>query len=112
MKTVFAFLSAVLLAATGAAPFAAEKFRVIDRGLDGNQRIYLVTCPSGHQSSVIQTFSVPDQDGRVPDNNLRVADGRTAAPGRVIEVCIYPSRGKESCRPAWAVDEAARASCR
>jgi hypothetical protein len=73
---------------------AADRLQVIDRGQDGDQRLYMVVCPDGNRSSVVQTFEV--------------ANGKTA----LKQVCIFPHNGQDECRPDWDLDAAAEASCR
>lgn len=92
---------------------AEEKLRVLDKGIDGNHRTYLVTCPDGGYSSVVQKFHIADNsDKPSPDHDLRLARGNTVVQPRIIEVCIHPREGDDICRSSWDIDEAAQASCR
>lgn len=106
--TRFILLLAMLVAGNMAYP--AEKLRILDRGLDGNQRIYLITCPHGKNASVVQTFSAPVQIVEDRDHKLRITRGSSPAPV-LVRVCIYPTDSPEQCRPIWALEEAAGASC-
>jgi len=112
MKMSGSFLIVCLLAFVPYILQANEKFRVIDRGLDGNQRIYLITCPDGNSASVIEEFLIREQEEKpVQENNLRMVVTSNVPPPELVRVCIYPYHGEESCRSSWPLDEAARASC-
>lgn len=92
---------------------AEQKLRVLDKGIDGNQRSYLVTCPDGTITSVIQTFNIPTTQPQTPPNHdLHLTRGNRAIQPKVTQVCIQPRQGDDVCRSSWDVDEAARASCR
>jgi hypothetical protein len=94
MKFITSFLCVfILFSGISDTLTAAGKLQVFDKGLDGNQRIYLVICPDGNRSSVVQTFES--------------AGGKT----RLAQVCIYPHSGKDQCRPDWDLDTAAQLSC-
>lgn len=92
---------------------AADKLRVLDRGLDGNQRTYLITCPDGSLGSVVQTFDIPTTaPTKAPPAPDVIAGGGRAITPRVTQVCIQTKDGQDVCRAGWNLDEAARASCK
>jgi hypothetical protein len=92
---------------------AADRLRVLDRGLDGNQRTYLVTCPDGTLTSVIQTFDIPvsAEPYTGPTSPDVFAGGGRAIKPHVTRVCAQARDGQDICRTSWDLDEAARASC-
>lgn len=92
---------------------AADKLRVLDKGMDGNQRTYLVTCPDGSLTSVVQTFDIPDAEpSKAPKSPDVLAGGGRAITPRVTRVCIQARDGQEICRSGWDLDAAANASCK
>jgi len=105
------FFSLVLIGQPGQ---AAEKLRVLDQGIDGNQRTYLVTCADGGLSSVVQTFNIPSTASKRPPPapDVMADGGNRAHVPQVTRVCISQRQGQDICKPGWDVDEAARASCR
>lgn len=110
-------LAALFIALTlaGQTSHAADKLRVLDKGTDGNQRNYLVTCPDGSLSSVVQIFNIPaatQQEDLPPPNGVSPRAGTNTTKVRVTKVCIQPTNGEQVCRPSWNLDEAAKASCR
>lgn len=93
---------------------AEEKLRVLDKGIDGNQRIYLITCPDGSLSSVVQTFNISTRPKKEkPPEPGTFTGGRSATTPQVTQVCIHPgqTKGEDVCRSSWTIDDAARASC-
>jgi hypothetical protein len=91
---------------------AAEPLRVIDRGLDGNERYYSVTCPDNTMGSLKVIFdfdsnAIPE----VPDDVRRARINAKTDKHKIAQVCIYPSSGVEQCRNKWDMDSAALASC-
>lgn len=107
------FLLFALLAAVTLSVSAEEKLRVLDQGLDGNQRIYMITCPDGSVSTVIQVFNF--DAGSIPEISPESREARISSasvkPVKVDKVCIY-TKNTEACRPQWELDAAAEASCR
>lgn len=93
---------------------AADRLRVLDRGLDGNQRTYLITCPNGTLTSVVQTFNIPssEEPSKAPKSPDVFAGGGRALTPRVTRVCIQTRDGQDICRAGWDLDEAANASCK
>jgi hypothetical protein len=91
---------------------AEEALRVLDRGLDGNKRNYLITCPDGKYSSVVEEFTIQElPDGLGQQDNPRLTGAVNVAPAKLLQVCVYPHDGLDLCRPVWSVDEAAKESC-
>lgn len=73
---------------------AAEPLRIHDKGLDGNDRIFVVNCPNGDRSSVAVTYEF----------------GQKVS---VAKVCVFPAYSQMTCRNGfWNVDEAAEFSCK
>jgi len=100
------------LALASAGLQAEEVLRVLDRGLDGNKRTYLITCPDGSYSSVVEEFTIQElPDGLGQQDNPRLTGAVNVAAAERLSVCIYPHDGEDACRPAWTVDEAAKMSC-
>jgi len=113
MKITKLTLLFLTLALAGQNSLAADKLRVLDRGLDGNQRSYLITCPGGGYGSVIQTFDIPTTaPAKAPPSPDVIAGGGRATKPHVTRVCIQTSDGQEICRGSWNLDDAARASCK
>ena len=77
--------------------YGATGVQVLDRGIDGNQRLYLINCPDGSSGSITQQFT--------PGNNVDADRKQT-------NVCIYPQKGVDTCRPNWDIDNAAQAICK
>jgi hypothetical protein len=88
---------------------AAEKLRVLDRGMDGPQRYYSVSCPDGNNSSVVVKYDTPEK--QIPDAGEDGPSLGKAKKVKIIEVCMSSHAGKYECRPNWSVDKAAQASC-
>lgn len=99
---------------------AAEPLRILDQGLDGNQRYYQITCPGGQSSTVIQQFNFDTSnintdpepefnDGRSPIGNK--GSRNSAGSLKLVNVCIIPYAGAEECRNKWDLENAAEASC-
>lgn len=107
LKFIIVFILVIFCLSTG----ATEKLRILDRGLDGDKRTYLVTCPDGNLSSVVQKFAIAETSSEPPDHMLRLSRGNNLSPTRIIQVCIYPHKGKDICLADWDLDTAARASC-
>jgi hypothetical protein len=111
MKLTAVFLALALAAQAGQ---AAGKLRVLDKGLDGNQRSYLVSCPDGSLSTVVQTFNTPAtrQENLPPPNGVTPRGmGTNTTNVQVTKVCIFAGKGERVCRASWDLDEAAKASC-
>ena len=85
----------------------AEKLRVLDKGFDGNNRYYTVTCPNAKQSSVVVTFDHIDTDPKHKGEGSAYTKQAKA-----IKTCMYSYSGDEVCKPAWDIDEAAQESCK
>jgi hypothetical protein len=83
----------------------AEKLRVLDKGFDGNNRYYTITCPNKKQSSVVVTFDHIDTERRDESSPA-------GKPAKVVKTCMYSYSGKEACKPKWNIDEAALESCK
>jgi hypothetical protein len=107
--TLYTFL---LLSGTSFSLNAAESLRLIDRGLDGNERYYAVTCPDNTMGSVKVIFdfdsnAIPE----VSDDVRRSRISAKATKPKIVQVCIYPVSGTEQCRNKWDLDAAAIESC-
>ena len=77
--------------------YGADGVQVLDRGIDGNQRLYAISCPNGSGGSITQQFSLDDNGAGNPAQT---------------NVCIYPQKGVEACRPNWNIDKAAETICK
>ncbi len=92
---------------------ADEPLRIIDRGLDGNERYYSITCPDGGMSSVKVVFDF--DPNTIPEVSADVRKARiqtTTKKLKVTQICIYPHSGNEKCRNKWDLEKAAKASCK
>jgi hypothetical protein len=94
-------------------PAIAESVRIMDKGIDGNKRHYDVSCPDGNSSSIAVIFDNPEAFEQTMPEEQRKArtGGSTLREPRITQVCIYPHKGEEQCRPQWELDQAAAASC-
>ncbi len=91
---------------------AAEPLRLIDRGLDGNERYYAITCPDNTMGSVKVVFAFDSNAiPEVSDDVRRARINAKATKAKIVQVCIYPVSGVEQCRNKWDLDTAAIASC-
>lgn len=77
--------------------YGAAGIQVVDQGMDGDQRLYAISCPNGSSGSITQQFTQGDSTG--------------GGQGQ-ITVCIYPEKGEETCRPNWDIDKAAETICK
>ncbi len=113
MNTCKTILTSLLLTGISLNLSAVEKLRLIDRGLDGNERYYAVTCPpDGKMSSVKVVFDFdPNAVPEVSDDVRKARVRTTTKTPKVVQVCIYPHSGNEQCRGNWDLDNAAKASC-
>ena len=113
MKIVKAILILILIVGIQPLVIAKEKLRVLDKGMDGNKRTYLITCPDGTYSSVFQEFEKrePPASTSLQESGVLVMDPNATKPPKSIRVCISSRSGKDICRSRWDIDAAARASC-
>ena len=91
---------------------AAEPLRIIDRGLDGNERYYAISCPDNSMGTVklvfdFDTNNTPEES----DETQRLRINTKATTPKLVQTCIYPVSGAEQCRDKWDLDSAALASC-
>ena len=115
MKNILPAAIFLSLALFGQPGQAADKLRVLDRGIDGNQRSYLVTCPDGTLNTVTQTFDIPTapaQKPPPPPDQPYAGGGTRGNSPHVTQVCITQRHGPDICQSSWGLDEAAQASCR
>ncbi len=110
MNTIKTFFIATLLFSSASA-FAENKFQVIDRGIDGDQRQYLITCTDGTRGSVTKHFELPIVDTDPDKIEKKGQSAGISVPPKLIKVCIELDNGDEQCRPSWELDTAAKASC-
>ena len=87
---VTSILTAILVITTQSA-VAADTIRVSSIGVDGDESIYKVWCPTGYRTTVIQHFK---------DDKKKTC------------TFAYNSYGKETCRNGWSVDDAAAWACK
>jgi hypothetical protein len=108
-KILFTFL---LLAGTSLTLSAAEPLQIVDRGLDGNERYYVVSCPDNTIGTVKIVFDFdPNVIPEVSDDVRRARINAKATIPKIVQVCVFPSSGVEQCRNKWDMDAAAVASC-
>jgi hypothetical protein len=105
-KTIFYTL---LLSGISFNVAAADKLRVQDRGMDGTERYYSVSCPDGKNSSVVVKFDMPEE--QMPESGEDGPSFSKVKKIKTIEICMSSHAGKHECRAKWSVDEAAQASC-
>jgi hypothetical protein len=108
-KKIFLFL---LLTGTSFTLSAAEPLQIVDRGLDGNERYYVVSCPDNTKGTIKVTFDfdsniIPE----VSDDVRRTRTNIKATIPKIVQICVYPSEGAEQCRNNWEMASAAVASC-
>lgn len=112
MKIIQSILVIMLITGIHPVVHAKDKLRVLDRGMDGNKRIYLITCPDGTYSSVVQEFERREAiDTSRQESGIRILDTGSMKPPKSVRVCIFPHGGKDKCRTRWNIDAAARESC-
>lgn len=87
----------------------AEKLRVLDKGIDGNNRYYAVTCPNTKLSTVVVTF---DDLAGPPRRDKSQGEPLTGKVPKIVKTCMYSYSGDEVCKPKWTIDDAARESCK
>jgi|OM-RGC.v1.025803664 hypothetical protein len=127
------FLTLFLLATMSFHVFAKNNtVKVYDKGQDGGNRIYSVTCPNGKKTSVtktintsaeIQNFEKQQQTIEL-DTNLKEGKSikstaedikkralRLMGQQNRAEICLYPINSKKQCKNYKDVDTAARAAC-
>ena len=103
--------------------------KVYDKGQDGGNRIYSVTCPNGQKTSVTQTLDISVKYtemeevkalGANEDMDLSIKLTAQNLKKRVLtligqqnraERCIYPTNSKKQCKSYKDVDTAAKAAC-
>jgi hypothetical protein len=93
---------------------AADKMRVLDRGLDGNQRTYQVVCPNGNTGSITKHFSFTEVEDPEELSRKRNAGHRpSGAPATTTlsKVCVSLQDGEEECKTSWEIENAAKTSC-
>lgn len=91
---------------------ADEPLRLIDRGLDGNERYYAVSCPDNTMGSVKVVFDFDSNAIPEVSDDVRRAriNAKTTKP-KIVQVCAYRVSGAEECRNQWELNSAAIASC-
>jgi hypothetical protein len=101
----------LLLSGFSATSMAEGKLRVLDRGMDGNQRYYYVTCPDDNRGSVTVKYDMPEtQMPETSEDDFALSSSSYEV--KVIETCMFSHSGKHKCKSNWSVDEAAEASCK
>ena len=124
------FLTLFLLATMSFHVFAKNNtVKVYDKGQDGGNRIYSVTCPNGQKTSVTQTLDISVKYtemeevkalGANEDMDLSIKLTAQNLKKRVLtligqqnraERCIYPTNSKKQCKSYKDVDTAAKAAC-
>ena len=124
------FLTLFLLATMSFHVFAKNNtVKVYDKGQDGGNRIYSVTCPNGQKTSVTQTLDISVKYtemeevkalGANEDMGLSIKLTAQNLKKRVLtligqqnraERCIYPTNSKNQCKSYKDVDTAAKAAC-
>ena len=104
----------------GIAPssYANQPLRIMDNGMQGNQRFYAVSCPNGSRGSIVQTFNFTPTKGTPMDAETRMKQSHSSRnsshkPIKVVNVCIDGGNLKgRQCRGSWELDEAGIAACR
>jgi hypothetical protein len=87
MKYFFHTFSIVMMLFT-VSVYADATIRVIDRGVDGDERYYQVVCPNEKRTSVVNRF-------------------------KIKQVCVYKIGEKEeTCRSNWNPNQAAKYGCK
>lgn len=89
----------------------AEKFRIQDRGMDGNMRGYNITCENGNKGFVTVEFELPKIPENVTEAEIQARMVRSTGDTTVKQVCIYDQSAKMKCQPQWDIKQAAHASC-
>ncbi len=110
IKTILT--STLVLTASHAS--AADKMRVFDKGLDGNQRTYQVVCPNGNSGTITKHFSYTEVESPEESSRKRNAGYRpSGAPAAttISKVCVSLQDGEEKCKTSWEVEDAAKTSC-
>jgi hypothetical protein len=104
----------IILLFSANALYAQDKLRILDRGIDGNQRHYLITCPDGSTGGVTIEFELAQPANREDVlRNLKLGTRpyiKTKAP-KITQTCIDLEDSEEKCLPAWELEKAALASC-
>lgn len=95
--------------------FAKDEIQVIDRGLDGGKRTYLIVCPDGNQGTVSNEFDIKNKPEVSADDKSDHIGGvppmSVSIPPKLIKVCIENTKGDEKCQTSWKLDSAAKAVC-
>ena len=108
-STLYMFL---LLTGLSFSLSAAEPLPIVDRGLDGNERYYAVSCPDNTTGIVKIVFDFDSNDiPEVSDDVKRARINATASKPKIVQVCIFPPSSAEECRNKWDMKSAATASC-
>ena len=96
--------------------YAADQVQVLDRGLDGDQRTFLVTCSDGSKGSVTQYYEFPainidrDEHARKLEKGIMILPKGNSEP-TISKVCSENEAGTIKCLSSWDLDNAAKASC-
>lgn len=114
MKIFTSILKTVLITFLAANVYAAGKLKIINRGMDGNVRMYYVSCPDGETiGAVRQHFEV--KVNHEPQTVIDPAGGFTtiekSKTAKLIETCAVRTSGERTCSD-WSVDQAAQSICR
>ena len=124
------FLTLFLLATMSFHVFAKNNtVKVYDKGQDGGNRIYSVTCPNGQKTSVTQTLDISVKYAEMEEvkalganesmglsikltaQNLKKRVLTLIGQQNRAERCIYPTNSKKQCKSYKDVDTAAKAAC-
>jgi hypothetical protein len=112
MKLFKLFSISILISGLSFNISAEEPLRIIDRGLDGNERFYSITCPDSKTSSVKVVFNFdPNAIEEISDEVRKARVQTNVKKLKISKVCIFPHSGNEKCRRKWDLDDAAKASC-
>ena len=94
---------------------AENKLQIHDKGMDGNQRGYLVTCKNGEIGSIINHFQISESSKAIPkrrdDMPFPGGGDSNSEPIKLIKTCIATKDGGQKCQRSWDLRSAAIASC-
>ncbi len=117
MNIVKSILISILFTGTSMNLMAEGKLQVLDQGMDGDTRYYLIICPNGEKNSITVKFDIDPATGQpltesdLPPLLIYDGIGMNIKPPAVVEVCVHKGNGSYRCQGDINLDAAAETSC-
>ena len=89
----------------------ADKFRILDNGMDGGKHYYTITCPNRTIHTVIAEVVMDGNYTPPTEEQTKARIVSNSGKLKIVQICIASDTG-EQCRAKWTVQQAAEESCK